>query len=123
MKKITEEDIKELFLGEGEFEPVLESGPEDPDAPSLDELREKIRNGEITFKIPSQLHVMDLEEYVDEILTACGLEGAMVTDLSMMGHFDLSEEEAEEAMEQLGVHMEPGDYVYQVAQRLKDSRE
>lgn len=120
MKKITKEEIIEMFLSD---DVVVDKHPDDPDAPTFEELQEKIRSGEVKVEIPPQLHVFDLEEYVDEVMATIGMEEAFVTDFSRIGDFGLTEEEALEAMEVLGIEMEPGDYIYQVAQRLKDSRE
>lgn len=109
MAKITDEEIKEAMLSDESSLP--------------DDIKEKLKSGELKLERAPHLHVDDLEQEVDEVLDALGFSAAFVSDMSRVNDFPLDDEEIAEAEKTLGVHIGPDEYLYQVAQRLKDSRE
>jgi hypothetical protein len=52
--------------------------------------------------------------------TALGHPEALVTDLSTIGDFGLDDDECSAASATLGVALSDADYIYEVAQRLRD---
>lgn len=61
-----------------------------------------------------------MEPYVDQVLKALKQPEALVTDLSMIGDFGLDDDERTAASARLGVAMTNTDYIYEVAQRVRD---
>jgi hypothetical protein len=61
-----------------------------------------------------------LESYVETVLNALKHSEALVTDLSTIGDFDLDDDERSVASVLLGVTLSNVDYIYEVAQRLRD---
>jgi hypothetical protein len=52
--------------------------------------------------------------------TALGHPEALVTDLSTIGDFGLDHDDRSAASAMLGVALSDADYIYEVAQRLRD---
>lgn len=117
-EKISKGAALEAMLSD---EVVVDKAPTDPDAPEFSEIQEKIKKGEIKVEFAPELHVGDLGEYVDRVLDALGFGTAWVSDMSCVSDFPLDSDDLEKASQELGVEVGFSDYIYQVAQRLKDS--
>jgi len=61
-----------------------------------------------------------MESSVELVLNALGHPEALVTDLSTVGDFGLDAEERFAASAKLGVALSDDDYIYEVAQRLRN---
>lgn len=61
-----------------------------------------------------------LESYVELVLNALDHPEALVTDLSTIGDFGLDDDERSVAGARLGVALSDADYIYEVAQRIRD---
>jgi|GEM_PF-1237014 len=61
-----------------------------------------------------------LEPYVELVLNALDHPEALVTDLSTIGDFGLDVDERSAASVTLGEALSDADYIYEVAQRLRD---
>lgn len=81
-------------------------------------IRQAAADGHI--EIASTVLVDTLESYVELVLKALGHPEALVTDLSTIGDFGLNENECAAASAALGVTLSDDDYIYEIAQRLRD---
>lgn len=72
------------------------------------------------IELASTVLVDTLESYVEVVLNALGHHEALVTDLSTIGDFGLDDDERSSASALLGVTLSDADYIYEVAQRLRD---
>jgi hypothetical protein len=81
-------------------------------------IRQAAEDGRIELA-PTVL-VDTLEPYVEQVLKALKQLEALVTDLSMIGDFSLDDDERTAASTRLGVVMMNTDYIYEVAQRVRD---
>ena len=120
VKDLTLEEITEVFMDEDAQHGPLSEGQEPLD---MGELQRKIRSGEVKVKFAPRLHVTDLEHWVDKVLSALGFSGAMVSDMSRVSDFSPEHHYIEEASDKLGFDINEREYIYQVAQRLKDKTE
>lgn len=102
-------------------------------------MREKLRKGEIKIEFASSDSIKHFEFFVDRILDVIadvtgidGIRTAMVTDESSIGDFAVrpdqeqcTDEEYEEMVAEvskiLGVPVKRGDYLVDIAKRLKDA--
>lgn len=80
--------------------------------------RQAVEDGRI--EIASTVLVDTLESYVELVLNALKHPEALVTDLSAIGDFGLDDEERSAASVLLGVTLLNVDYIYEVAQRLRE---
>ena len=60
------------------------------------------------------------DDEVQEVLDAIGYPDAPVTDTSCIGDFQLEWRHRRSAETRLGMSLQDGDYVYEVAQRLRE---
>lgn len=81
-------------------------------------IRLAAENGHIEFA--STVLVETLESYVELVLDALKNPEAFVTDLSTIGDFGLDDDERSAASAMLEVTLSDTDYIYEVAQRLRD---
>ena len=114
-KKLTIEDVKELFLSQEAEEEFRPEG-----SPSLQEIQEQIKSGKLKIKLASALHVNDLDNEIDQVLDAFNIGSALITDMSRVSDFRFEEDEIKDAALELGIDISEEDYIYQVAQRLRD---
>jgi hypothetical protein len=70
--------------------------------------------------LASTVLVDTLEPYIELVQEALGHPEALVTDLSTVGDFGLDDKERAAASDRLGVALSDDDYIYEVAQRLRD---
>lgn len=112
MKKISKEEIIEVLKNPEHV------GAKDG-APDYSEVQKALADENTKIEFAPTLHIEDLEEEVDRVLEAMGFN-AWVTDMSRVDDFPLSDKEIEEVEVELGVEVNASDYIYQVAQRLKD---
>lgn len=117
--KITKEEALEALL---DPEAVVDKAPEGKGAPEFSELQEKIRSGEVKIEMAPSHHIEDLAGEVQQVLDALGFSHAWVSDMSVVADFPVGEAELEIAYEELGVPISVNDYIYQVAQRVRDSQ-
>lgn len=61
-----------------------------------------------------------LKSYVELVLNALDRPEALVTDLSTVSDVGLDEDERYAASAELGVTVSDDDYIYEIAQRLRD---
>lgn len=81
-------------------------------------IRQAASDGRI--ELASAVLVDALETYVEQVLNALGHAEALVTDLSTIGDFGLDDEERSAASDRLRVALSDADYIYEVAQRLRE---
>lgn len=82
----------------------------------MDEPKKKLK-----IKLASQERIESLEPYVDKVLDALGFEGALVTDLSIVGDFPFdTDDELSDARAALGIEFGVKDRIYKVAEKLKE---
>ena len=81
-------------------------------------LRQAAEDGHI--ELASTVLVDALEPYVERVLKALSHPEAMVTDLSTISDFGLDNDELSTASTRLEVTLSDTDYIYEVAQRLRD---
>jgi hypothetical protein len=81
-------------------------------------IRQAAEDGRI--ELASAVLVDTLESYVELVLNALNHPEALVTDLSTIGDFGLDHDERCAASARLGVTVSDADYIYEVAQRLRD---
>ncbi len=81
-------------------------------------IRHTAEDGRI--ELASTVLVDRLESDVELVLKALGHPEALVTDLSTVGDFGLDENECAAASAALGVTLSDDDYIYEIAQRLRD---
>jgi hypothetical protein len=81
-------------------------------------IRQAAADGRIN--LASTVLVDTLESYVELVLTALDHPESLVTDLSTIGDFGLDDDERFAASATLGVALSDADYIYEVAQRLRD---
>lgn len=117
MSRLTPKELKDLMLSE-DVEGVCVDG--DPDATPFTEIQEKIRSGEIKVEMGPTLHIDDLGEEVDKLFDLMGIESAFCTDMSMVRDYSLDVIEMKELRSKLDVEINESDYIYQVAQRMRD---
>ena len=84
----------------------------------LTEILQEFADKGMAIKIASQGRVALLTTEVDRLLEALGYAGALVTDESIIGHFPLDEGELAQASAELGVPLQEGDYLCEVAARV-----
>lgn len=72
------------------------------------------------IEIASTVLVDTLESYVELVLNALKHPEVLVTDLSTIGDFGPDDDERSAASVLLGVTLSNADYIYEVAQRLRD---
>jgi len=97
MGSISKEDIVEVITNPDSV--TAQEG-----APDFKEIQAKIKSGEMKIEQAAEHHVKDLEPQIDILMESFGIKNAWVSDESMVSDFALDED----------------DYLYQVAQRLKD---
>lgn len=105
---------------------VKKRTPMTPEAPmtpeeALDKVKSLALAGEIEFA-PSD-GVEALQPYVDKVLSALGFSNAWVSDESCVGDFRQDQESVEwaaSASEKLGMIVASGDYIVDVARRMKE---
>ncbi len=88
------------------------------DCKAVASVRQAVADGRVELA-PTVLVDM-LEPYVEQVLEALEHSEALVTDLSKVGDFSLEDEERAAASARLGVVMTDTDYIYEVAQRVRD---
>lgn len=81
-------------------------------------IRQAAEDGRI--ELASTVLMDTLEPYVELVLNALGHPEALVTDLSTIGDFGLDDDELSSASTRLDVALSETDYIYEVAQRLRD---
>jgi hypothetical protein len=81
-------------------------------------IRHAAEDGRI--ELASTVLVDTLDSYVELVLNALGHPDALVTDLSRVGDFGLDADERFAASARLGVTLSDDDYIYEVAQLLRD---
>jgi hypothetical protein len=81
-------------------------------------IRKDAEDGRI--ELASTVLVDTMESSVELVLNALGHPEALVTDLSTVGDFGLDAEERFAASAKLGVTLSADDYIYEVAQRLRN---
>jgi hypothetical protein len=81
-------------------------------------LRQAAEDGHI--ELASTVLVDTLEPRVELVLNALNHPEALVTDLSTIGDFGLDDDELSTASTSLEVTLSDTDYIYEVAQRLRD---
>jgi hypothetical protein len=72
------------------------------------------------IELVSTVLVDTLESYVEQVLEALGHPEALVTDLSTIGDFGLEDDERAATSDKLGVTVSDTDFIYEVAQSLRD---
>jgi hypothetical protein len=77
-------------------------------------------NKSVRFELAPTVLVDALAPYVERVLEALRQPEALVTDLSVIADFSPDDGVRAAASAELGVSMKSGDYVYEVAQRLRD---
>jgi hypothetical protein len=97
---------------------------------SLEELKQRIKTGDITFEKASSDKIGEYNEYAHRVVTALGHPEAWVTDESMVADFmasqwafDEPEEDDvsfDELKERLGIEVRGEEYIWEVAKRLKE---
>jgi hypothetical protein len=80
--------------------------------------RQAAEDGRI--EIASTVLVDALESYVELVLNALKHPEALVTDVSTFGDFGLNDDERSAAGALLGMTLSDADYIYEVAQRVRD---
>ena len=81
-------------------------------------IRQTAQDGRI--ELASTVLVDTVESYVDLVLNALNHPETLVTDLSTIGDFGLDSDERFAASARLGVTLSDDDYIYEVAQRIRD---
>jgi hypothetical protein len=81
-------------------------------------IRQAAEDGRI--ELASAVLVDTLESYVELVLNALNHPEALVTDLSTISDFGMDDNERSAASSTLGVILSDDDYIYEVAQRLRD---
>ena len=88
------------------------------DCSKVASIRQAAVDGHI--EVASTVLVDTLGSYVEAVLTALGHPEALVTDLSTIGDFGLDDDERTAASAMLEVALSDADYIYEVAQRLRN---
>lgn len=81
-------------------------------------IRQAAADGRI--ELASTVLVDKLKSYVELVLNALDHPEALVTDLSTVSDVGLDEDERYAASAELGVTVSDDDYIYEIAQRLRD---
>jgi hypothetical protein len=81
-------------------------------------IRQAAEDGHV--ELASTVLVDTLKSYVELVLKALKHPEALVTDLSTIGDFGLDDDERSSASALLGVTLSHTDYIYEVAQRLRN---
>ena len=78
------------------------------------------------IELASQNKIDKLQPYIDKVLKALGHPEALVTDESMVCDFldifdkDERVKQVKKAHKKIGVNIFPGDYIWEVAERIKN---
>jgi hypothetical protein len=84
----------------------------------LEEIQGLVRGKKIVFA--PQDKIRDLRPWVEQVLKAIGHPEAWVSNQSCVGDFGPDDEEMAQIQEALGIPVKGGDYIVDVAQRLKE---
>ena len=107
---ISEDDIMDAIFGAS-------------DVPA--ELKEGLLTGKIQMKMGATHHTDDLENEIREVLDALEINAAFVSDAATINMFidsETADQDLEQAEQTLGITVNKDEYLYQTAQRLRDSR-
>jgi len=91
------------------------------------EFHEKLKNAKKIVLAP-QDKIKELEPYMDKVLNALGHPEALVTDESMVTDFldifdkDSRVKQIKKTQKKIKVDIFPGDYIWEVAERIKNEQ-
>jgi hypothetical protein len=91
----------------------------------LEEIADVLGDGVREVMFPPQVQVDDLPQWVGLVLEAVGHPEAWVSDESMVGDFWIGDpdrqEQVDRVAEVLGIEVSSGDYIHEVARRLREA--